>query len=264
MDLQLNGKRAFVTGSTAGIGLAIATKLAAEGAEVIVSGRTKERVDEAVKAVEGAAKGAKVWGIVADLSTVAGTREAIERAPDVDVLVNNLGIFNIRAFPEIDDAEWESIFQVNILSGVRLSRHYLPRMLARNSGRIIFISSECGIQIPVEMVHYGVTKAAQIALARGMAEATAGTNVTVNSVLPGPTQSEGVDSFVGDLAKSSGVSPEQVENEFFSTGRPTSLIKRFSRAEEIANVVAFVASPLASSINGAPVRVDGGVVRAAS
>lgn len=270
MDLELKGKRALVTGSTAGIGLAIATRLAAEGAEVIVSGRTQARVDDAVKEVakampSGGAPGANggVTGIAADLSTAAGAKAVIERFPDLDVLVNNLGVFGVRAFPELADEEWEAILQANVLSGVRLSRHYLPRMLARNSGRILFISSESGVQIPAEMIHYGVTKSAQIALARGLAELTAGTNVTVNSVLPGPTRSEGVETFLGQMASSRGVSEKEVEKEFFQTARPTSLLKRFSSAEEVADVVAFVASPRASSVNGAAVRVDGGVIRSA-
>jgi NAD(P)-dependent dehydrogenase (short-subunit alcohol dehydrogenase family) len=261
MDLELSGKRAIISGSTAGIGLAIASRLALEGAEVIVSGRTKPRVDEALQQIERAAPGASAWGVAADLSTKAGAREVIERVPDVDILVNNLGVYSMRPFPEIDDAEWETIFQANVFSGVRLSRHYLPRMLARNSGHVIFISSESAVNIPVEMIHYGVTKTAQAALARGLAELTAGTNVTVNSVLAGPTHSQGVDTALESAARSRGISVEEIERRFLATSRPTSLLKRIARAEEVAAVVAFIASPLASTINGAAVRAEGGVLR---
>jgi NAD(P)-dependent dehydrogenase (short-subunit alcohol dehydrogenase family) len=256
MDLQLRGKRALVTGSTAGIGLAIAQALAAEGARVIVNGRTQERVDAAVRQVRG-----EVSGVAADAGTVAGVQRLIEAAPDLDILINNVGIFAAVPFDKIDDAQWQRIFEVNVLSGVRLSRHHLPRMLARNFGRIVFISSESGLQIPVEMVHYGVTKTAQLALARGLAEATRGTKVTVNAVLPGPTRSEGVADFVSGLAAQQKKSAAEVERDFFLHARPTSLLQRFEDPAEIGPFVAFVASPLASAINGASLRVDGGVVR---
>jgi len=261
MDLQLHGKRALVTGSTAGIGFAIAQGLAKEGAAVIVNGRTTQRVDQALAALKQAAVSGKLEGLAADLGTEEGTRTAIERFPEVDILVNNLGIFEIKAFENIPDADWLRLFEVNILSGVRLSRHYLPGMKRRNWGRIVFISSESAIQIPVEMIHYGMTKTAQLAIARGLAETTAGTNVTVNSVLPGPTASEGANIFVERLAREQKITRQEVENEFFQNMRPTSLLKRMATPEEVANLVTFVSSPLSSATNGAALRVDGGVVR---
>jgi NAD(P)-dependent dehydrogenase (short-subunit alcohol dehydrogenase family) len=254
VDLQLDGKRALVTGSTAGIGFAIAEALVREGAAVIVNGRTKERVDQAIARLDGRAQ-----GLAADLGTAQGAAEAIRRFPDVDILVNNLGIFEPVPFEKISDADWLRFFEVNVLSGVRLSRHYLPRMKARDWGRIVFISSESGIQIPAEMIHYGMTKTAQLAISRGLAETTAGTNVTVNSVLPGPTESEGVGDFLTKMSEGSDRST--VEREFFKTARPTSLLQRFARPEEVAAMVAFVCSPLASATNGAALRADGGVVR---
>jgi NAD(P)-dependent dehydrogenase (short-subunit alcohol dehydrogenase family) len=260
MDLQLKGKRALVTGSTAGIGFAIAAALAREGAAVVVSGRTKERVEAAVEKLR-AFSSSEVHGLAADLGTSDGTREATTRFPEIEILINNLGIFEPRVFEQIPDEDWLRFFEVNVLSGVRLSRYYLPRMKQKNWGRIIFISSESALQIPAEMIHYGMTKTAQLAVARGLAETTIGTDVTVNCVLPGPTASEGVTEFVGALAASQNQSREQVEREFFAHARPSSLLKRFERPEEIASVVAFVASPLASAINGAAVRADGGVVR---
>jgi NAD(P)-dependent dehydrogenase (short-subunit alcohol dehydrogenase family) len=244
-----------VTGSTAGIGLAIAAALAKEGAAVIVNGRTQERVDNAARA-SGAAH-----GIAADLGTEAGVRAVIARFPAVDILVNNLGIFEPKPFEEIPDDDWRRFFEVNVLCGVRLSRHYIGPMRQRNWGRIIFISSESALQIPVEMIHYGMTKTAQLAISRGLAETTAGTAVTVNAVLPGPTKSEGVGEFVERLAAEKGVERREVEREFFQKARPSSILQRFITPEEIAAVVAFVASPLASAINGAALRADGGVVR---
>ena len=261
MDLRLDGKRALVTGSTAGIGLAIATALAREGATVTVNGRSEDRVDEAVRHVRRSGARAVVTGIAADLGTAAGAARLVERLPDVDILVNNLGIFEAKPFPEITDADWLRFFEVNVLSGVRLSRHYLPRMRQQIWGRVVFISSESAVNPPAEMVHYGVTKTAQLALARGLAESTAGTGVTVNSVLPGPTRSEGVSEFVEGLSRQQGVSAQQVEQEFFRTMRPSSLLKRFITPEEVADFVAFVCSPLAAAVNGAALRVDGGVVR---
>jgi NAD(P)-dependent dehydrogenase (short-subunit alcohol dehydrogenase family) len=261
MDLQLNDKTALVTGSTAGIGLAIAEGLAREGATVYVNGRTRQRVDEAIKHIEKTVIGAKVKGFDADLSTTQGAEKLFRDLPAVDVLVNNVGTYQIKPFPEITDDEWLSIFQTNVLSGIRASRRYLPAMLKKNWGRIIFISSESGQQIPIEMIHYGMTKTAQLAVARGLAETTAGTGVTVNSVLPGPTKSEGVESFVKDMATSQGISEAIVEKGFFKTARPSSLIKRFATPEEVANLVVYVASPKSSATNGASLRVDGGVVR---
>jgi NAD(P)-dependent dehydrogenase (short-subunit alcohol dehydrogenase family) len=260
MDLQLEGKKALITGSTAGIGLAIATALAREGADVVLNGRTEARVAHAISKVREHARGA-VSGIAADAGTGAGAGLLIARTADVDVLVNNLGIFEPKPFEQIPDEDWLRFFEVNVLSGVRLTRAYLPGMLRRNWGRVVFISSESGLQIPAEMIHYGMTKSAQIAVARGIAETTAGTGVTVNSVLPGPTRSEGVDAFVEKL--SGGKSFTEFEREFFVSIRPTSLLKRFETVEEIASVVAFVCSPLASAINGAAVRAEGGVVKSA-
>lgn len=263
MDLQLRGKRALVTGSTAGIGLAAATGLYREGASVVVNGRTPQRVEEAVQKVrrEGGDSG-EVSGIAADLSTAAGVAGLVRQLPDVDILVNNLGIFEPKPFGEIPDVDWLRFFEVNVLSGVRLTRHYLPGMRARNWGRIVFVSSESAVQIPAEMIHYGMTKTAQLSVARGVAETVAGTGVTVNSVLPGPTESEGVAQFVADLAKQRGVDRSVVEAEFFETARPSSLLKRFATVGEVANMIVYVCSPLASATNGAALRVDGGVVRA--
>jgi hypothetical protein len=255
MNLQLNGKTALVTGSTAGIGLAIATALAQEGASVIVNGRTQERVDSAMKS-SGAAH-----GIAADLGTESGALTATSQFPEVNILVNNLGIFEPKPFEQISDDDWRRFFEVNVLSGVRLSRHYLPLMKRKNWGRIVFISSESALQIPAEMIHYGMTKTAQLAISRGLAETTAGTAVTVNAILPGPTASEGVIEFVDRLAGTKQVDRASVEREFFSEVRPTSLIRRFATPEEVASLVAFVCSPLAAAINGAALRVDGGVVR---
>jgi len=256
MDLQLRGKRALVSGSTAGIGLAIAKALAKEGASVIVNGRTQERVDAAAAEV-----GPGTRGVAADLGTARGAARILAEVPEVDVLVNNVGIFEAKPFTDIPDEDWLRIFETNVLSGIRLSRHYLPRMVGRGWGRVLFISSESGLQIPVEMIHYGVTKTAQIALSRGLAESVAGTGVTVNAVLPGPTRSEGVGAFVEGLARSKRISSAEVEREFFRTMRPTSLLQRFETPEEVAAAVVFLASPLASGTTGAAVRVDGGVVR---
>jgi NAD(P)-dependent dehydrogenase (short-subunit alcohol dehydrogenase family) len=257
MNLQLEGKRALVTGSTAGIGFAIAEALANEGAAVIVNGRTQKRVDEALAKLKG-----KVEGVAADLSTAEGAAEVWRRYPEVDILINNLGIFEPKPFEQIPDEDWRRFFEVNVLSGVRMSRQYLPGMKQRDWGRIIFISSESAVQIPAEMIHYGMTKTAQIAVARGLAETTKGTNVTVNSVLPGPTSSEGVGDFVKSMAEAQGTDAATVERQFFKTVRPSSLLQRFARTEEVAALVAFVASPLSSGTNGAALRVDGGVVRA--
>ena len=260
MDLQIRGKRALVTGSTAGIGFAIAQALAQEGVAVIVNGRTQERVDDAVARLRDIAS-AEMSGLAADLGAVEGVRRATARFPEVDILVNNLGIFEPKPFEQISDQDWFRFFEVNVMSGVRLSRHYLPRMKQQNWGRIVFISSESALQIPMEMIHYGMTKTAQLAIARGLAETTTGTNVTVNSILPGPTASEGVTEFVSRLAAASNADRGQVEKDFFEHARPSSILKRFEEPAEIAAVVAFICSPLASAINGAAVRADGGVVR---
>ncbi len=261
MNLKLIGKTALVTGSTAGIGLAIAESLVSEGANVVLNGRTRERVEAAVITVKAGHDNARVSGVVADLSTTEGAEKVIQGIPDVDILVNNMGIFEPKPFEQIPDEDWLRFFEANVMSGVRLGRFYLPKMKEKNWGRIVFISSESGVQIPAEMVHYGMTKSAQIAIARGMAETTVGTKVTVNSVLPGPTASEGVSKFVEQMAAGQNVTKEQMEKQFFETGRPSSLLKRFIEPKEVGDVVAFVCSPLASAINGAAVRVDGGVIR---
>jgi NAD(P)-dependent dehydrogenase (short-subunit alcohol dehydrogenase family) len=261
MDLGIKGKIAVVTGSTAGIGFAIAHTLAVEGAQVIINGRTPARVDSALEKIRKNMPKAELSGIAADLSSVDGVQAFTKQVPSADIVVNNLGIFEPKPFAEIPDADWQRFFDVNVMSGVRLSRQYLPGMLRKNWGRIIFISSESGQQIPAEMIHYGMTKTAQIALARGLAESVAGTNITANSILVGPTNSEGVGTFVEDLAKQQGISRSEFERKFFEGVRPSSLLKRFETPEEVAAVVAFVASVQAATINGAAVRADGGVIR---
>lgn len=260
MDLQLTNKFALVSGSTKGIGLAIAMGLAREGARVVINGRTEKSVSEAVGKIRQAVPGAKLESFAGDLSDAIVSEKLTRQFPDVEVLVNNLGIFEPKPFEQIPDDDWRRFFDVNVLSGVRLSRIYLPRMKHRNWGRIVFISSESGIQIPAEMVHYGMTKTAQLAVSRGIAETCAGTGVTCNAVLPGPTHSDGVDTFVKQL--SGGRSFSEFEKEFFKSVRPSSLIKRFATTEEVANLVVYVCSPLSSATNGAALRVDGGVVRA--
>jgi NAD(P)-dependent dehydrogenase (short-subunit alcohol dehydrogenase family) len=261
MDLEFTGKIAFVSGSTAGIGYAIAERLALEGADIVINGRTEERVRLALAQIKKDARNVDVRGIAADLGTAAGCAEVVQQLPQVDILVNNVGIFEPKPFSDIPDDDWEKFFAINVMSGVRLSRAYLPGMKERNSGRIVFISSESGLQIPAEMIHYGMTKTAQLAIARGLAETCQGTKVTVNSVLPGPTASEGVTEFVSNLAAQENKTPEEFEKQFFMQARPTSILKRFIEPAEIANVVAFVCSSLGSAMNGASVRADGGVVR---
>jgi NAD(P)-dependent dehydrogenase (short-subunit alcohol dehydrogenase family) len=261
MDLGLAGKKALISGSTAGIGFAIASRLAAEQSEVIISGRTEQRVDRAIQEIKRQFPGARVSGIPGDLSRPEVALAVTDRFPDLDIVVNNLGIFEVRPFPEITDEEWERVLQANLFSGIRLGRYYLPRMLSRNQGRIIFISSESALNIPKEMIHYGVTKTAQAALARGMAELTVGSKVTVNTILAGPTLSEGAEGFIGGLAAQQKISAAEVERRFFAEARPSSLLKRFIQPDEVADLVAFVASDRGSAINGAALRVDGGVVR---
>jgi NAD(P)-dependent dehydrogenase (short-subunit alcohol dehydrogenase family) len=262
MNLGLDGKVALVTGSTAGIGLATAALLATEGAHVIVNGRTDARVREAVDHVRGAHAGAVVRGVAADLGSADGCARVIAEVPRVDVLVNNLSIFAPRPFEEIADDEWMRFWETNVMSGIRLTRHYLRGMREANWGRIVFVSSESAVQIPAEMIHYGVTKTAQVALARGIAETLVGTDVTCNTVLPGPTASEGVRTFVAQMAEQQGKSAAEVERDFFEHARPTSLLKRFERPEEVAAMIVYVCSAAASGTNGAALRVDGGVVRA--
>jgi NAD(P)-dependent dehydrogenase (short-subunit alcohol dehydrogenase family) len=261
MKIDLSGKTALVTGSTSGIGHAIAKGLAAAGATVTVNGRTQAKVDAVVAALAKAVPGSKVRGVAADVSTAAGCKTLAAALPDVDILINNAGIFEPKGFFDIPDEDWSRFYEVNVMSGVRLSRTYLQGMLKRNWGRIVFISSESALNIPKEMIHYGMTKTAQLAVARGLAEMTRGTNVTVNSVLPGPTMSEGVETFVKDLAKPHGQSVEEAASQFVKQFRPTSLLQRFASVEEIANMVVYVASKEASATNGAALRVEGGIIQ---
>ncbi len=261
MDLQLKGKRALVTGSTAGIGFAIAVELAREGVSTFINGRSEGRVADALDRIRDRHPEADVRPAPGDVGSAEGVGDVIGAAPEVDILVNNAGIFDPKPFDEIPDAEWMRFFEVNVMSGVRLSRHYFPGMKSRNWGRIVFISSESALQIPVEMMHYGMTKTAQLAVARGLAELTEKTGVTVNSVLPGPTMSEGVERFVGQLAESEGISREEVEQRFFRHERPSSILQRFADPAEVASVVAFVCSPRASVINGGTIPAEGGILR---
>jgi len=261
MNIDLKGKTALVTGSTSGIGHAIARGLASAGADVVVNGRTQAKVDAAAAAIGRAVPGAKVRGVAADVSTADGCNALVAKLPEVDILVNNAGIFEPKGFFDIPDEDWSRFFEVNVMSGVRLSRAYLPGMLKRNWGRIVFISSESALNIPKEMIHYGTTKTAQLAVSRGLAEMTRGTAVTVNSVLPGPTMSEGVETFVKDLARQSGQSVEAAASQFIKQFRPTSLLQRFASVEEIANMVVYIASKEASATNGAALRAEGGIVQ---
>jgi len=261
VNLQLDRKKALVTGSTAGIGFAIARALAREGASVVITGRTQDRVDNAARRIQQDIGNAKVSGIAADLATARGSAKCIEALPAVNILVNNLGVYEPKSFEKITDDEWNAIIETNFMSAVRLCRHYLPGIKAAGWGRIIFISSESAVNIPVEMIHYGVTKTMQVALARGLAETTSGTGVTVNSILAGPTRSEGVEQFIADIARTKEIGPDEIEKDFFRSVRPSSLLQRFATIEEVAALVAFVASPLSSATNGAALRAEGGVLR---
>jgi NAD(P)-dependent dehydrogenase (short-subunit alcohol dehydrogenase family) len=261
MKIDLTGKQAVVSGSSAGIGFAIARGLAQAGAAVIVNGRSGKTVDAAMHRLRDLAPGARVDGVAAELSTADGVALLVRRVAETDILVNNLGIFEPKAFEAITDDDWHRFFDVNVMSGIRLARAYLPGMLERNWGRIVFMSSESALNIPVEMIHYGMTKTAQLAVSRGLAERVAGTGVTVNAVLPGPTRSEGVGKFLAKLAQENGVTQEKMERQFIAENRPTSLLRRLATVEEVANMVVYVCSPQASATNGAALRVDGGVVR---
>jgi len=261
MKIDLSGKTALVTGSTSGIGHATAKGLAAAGATVVVNGRAQGKVDAAVATIAKAVPDAKVRGVAADVSTAAGCKTLVTALPEVDILINNAGIFEPKEFFDIPDDDWSRFFEVNVMSGVRLSRAYMPVMLKRNWGRVVFISSESALNIPKEMIHYGMTKTAQLAVSRGLAEMTRGTAVTVNSVLPGPTMSEGVGTFVKDLAKQSGQSVEEAAAQFVKQHRPTSLLQRFATVEEIANMVVYVASKESSATNGAALRAEGGIIQ---
>jgi len=263
MDLQLQDKTAFISGSTAGIGLAIAEVLAKENAAVIINGRTKEAVEKTVATLKKSFPDARVSGIPADFGIKDDVSRLLEQLPPIDILINNVGIFEPKAFTDIPDEDWFRFFDVNVMSGVRLARQLFPAMLKKNWGRIIFVSSESAVFIPDEMIHYGMTKTAQLSISRGLAELTRGTNVTVNSVLPGPTKSRGVGDFVTSLAKQDNVSFDEMEKKFFQQYRPTSLIQRFATTEEVANMVAYLVSPLASATNGAAIRVEGGLIKSA-
>lgn len=261
MHIDLSGKTALVTGSTAGIGHAIAKGLAATGANVVVNGRTQGKVDEAVAAVKQAAQGGSITGVAADVSTADGCAKLVKAQPEVDILINNTGIFEPKGFFDIPDEDWQRFFDVNVMSGVRLSRAYMPAMLKRNWGRIVFIASESALMIPKEMIHYGMTKTAQLSVSRGLAELSRGTAVTVNAVMPGPTMSEGVKTFVADLAKQNGQSETEAAANFIKQHRPGSLIQRFATVEEIANMVVYVSSKEAAATNGAALRAEGGLLQ---
>ena len=261
MDLKIQGKTAFVSGSTAGIGYATAERLLKEGVTVVINGRSSETVDKAVAKLRDIDPAYQVSGIAADFSKADDVDRLISELPDIDILVNNAGIFEPKGFTDISDADWFRFFEVNVMSGVRLSRHFFPRMLKKNWGRIIFISSESGVFIPEEMIHYGVTKTAQLAVSRGLAELSKGTGVTINSILPGPTNSQGVGAFIEELSRSGNKTTAQVEKDFFTHMRPTSLLQRFATVEEVADTVVYYTSALASATNGASVRVEGGLIR---
>ena len=261
MIIDLTGRKAVVSGSTGGIGRAIAEGLARAGASVTINGRGEERVAAALREMRATIPDAKVDGIAADLATADGVTSFVGKAKDADILVNNLGTAIPRAFQDLKDEDWISLFQTNVMSGVRMTRHYLPAMVKRGWGRVVFISSESGVNIPKEMIDYGMTKTAQLAISRGLAESVAGTGVTINAVLPGPTRSEGLSRYVKAAAEAQGVTQDVVEQQFLTNMRPTSLIKRFATTEEVANMVVYVCSEQASATTGAALRVDGGVVR---
>lgn len=261
MNLELSDKRVFISGSTKGIGFATAERMAKEGAEVIVNGRTQESVRDALDSLNESLDSPSVEGIAADLSRMDGVETVTEAYPGVDVLVNNVGIYEIKPFEEIPDEDWEELFQTNVMSGVRLARHYFPKMIEENSGRVIFVASESALRIPEEMIHYGMTKSAQLSVARGLAERTKGTDVTVNTVLPGPTDSDGLEPFLEEFAEENELDEsDDIREEFVKQARPTSLLQRLINPEEVANTIAYLASPKSSATNGAPVRAEGGLI----
>jgi NAD(P)-dependent dehydrogenase (short-subunit alcohol dehydrogenase family) len=261
MIIDLKGRRAVVTGSTAGIGRAIAEGLARAGASVVISGRGAARVAAAQAELRAQFPTVEIEGVVCDMATAEGAATLIAAAGEADILVNNVGTARPKPFAEITDADWLDLFQFNVMSGVRMSRHYLPGMVARGWGRVVFISSESGVNIPKEMIDYGMTKTAQLAISRGLAESVAGTGVTVNAVLPGPTRSESLIKWMQAAADAQGITPEAAERQFLATMRPTTLIGRFASTGEVANMVVYVCSEQASATSGAALRVDGGVVR---
>ncbi len=261
MDLQLTNKKVFISGSTAGIGYAIAKAFANENAIVYINGRNADKVANAKNNIIQETGNEQVFGITADLTTEAGFAKLYRELTEVDILINNLGIFEPVDFFDSKDEDWTKMFDINVMSGVRLSRFYMPKMLANNWGRVVFISSESGLQIPTEMIHYGMSKTAQLSLTNGLAQLAKGTGVTVNSVLPGPTFSEGAERFFGDLATQRNMTIEEVEHQFFTETRPLSLLQRFISPDEVAATVAFVSSPLAAATNGAAMRVDGGILK---
>jgi len=258
MDLKLKGKTAFITGSTAGIGFAVAKSLLQEGAKVILNGRKQKGIDAAVNRLKAFVPNADVKGITADFSEVADVDALIAKLPQVDILINNVGTYASQSFYETSDAEWLRQFEVNVLSGVRLSRHLLPKMVAADWGRIIFISSECATLVPADLVAYSTTKAAILAVSRGLAQVTKGTNVTVNTVVPGSTLTEGAAQFLDDLATKENNTREAVETAFFRDVRTASLLQRFASVEEVAHTITYLTSPLAAATNGAAIKVDGG------
>jgi NAD(P)-dependent dehydrogenase (short-subunit alcohol dehydrogenase family) len=261
MVIDLTGRKAIVTGSTAGIGRAIAEGLLAAGASVVINSRGHERVTKALQELKQQFPDATIAGVAADLATAEGAAAVVAQLPDADILVNNVGTAVPKPFGELTDADWLSIFQTNVMSGVRMTRHYLPGMVARKWGRVVFISSESAVNIPKEMIDYGMTKTAQLAVSRGVAESVAGTGVTVNSILPGPTRSEILGKWMKSASDAQGISQEQAEQQFLKENRPTTLIGRFATTEEVANLVVYVCSEQASATTGAALRVDGGVTR---
>lgn len=263
MDLKIKGKIALITGSTQGVGFATAKKLCEEGVNVYINGRDSSKVQIAVQKLKNEFPNVEIKGVVANLKDLEGCNYLISQIPHVDILINNLGVFEPRNFVDISEKEWLDMFNINVMSGVRLSQHYLTNMMREDWGRIIFISSESALQIPKEMIHYGMTKTAQISVARGIAELTRGTNVTSNSIILGPSKSEGVVQFMEDLGKQNNQTFEEVEKDFFKNVRPSSLIQRFAQVEEDANMIVYISSALSSATNGAILRADGGVVQSA-